>query len=140
MHNVSIEAKDIFEKLSDGESITLPVQGKSMQPFLYNGRDSVVLEKPSRRLKRGDVIVFERGGFYIMHRIVKIDSDGFITTLGDYTLCPDTQIPPENVKAVLVSAVRNGKKITPKSLEWLFFSKIFINISVRKLLGGKEGK
>lgn len=134
MESLKIEARDIFENLPD-EGITLKVHGTSMQPFLYNGRDAVTFQKPDRKLRKGDVIVFRRGEFYLMHRIVKIDSDGFITAMGDNTFSPDTHIAPEDVKAILVSAVRAGRTITPKSPEWLFFSKVFINIKVRKFIG-----
>lgn len=134
MESISVDAMDIFENLPD-EGMTLKVQGTSMQPFLYNGRDAVTFRKPDRKLKKGDVIVFRRGKFYLMHRIVKIGNDGFITAMGDNTFSPDTHIAPEDVKAILVSAIRAGKTITPKSPEWLFFSKIFINSNVRKFIG-----
>ncbi|MCQ2484421.1 MAG: S24/S26 family peptidase [Clostridia bacterium] len=134
MESPKIEARDIFENLPD-EGITLKVQGTSMQPFLYDGRDAVTLKKPDRELEKGDVIVFRRGKFYVMHRIVKIDNDGFITAMGDNTFSPDTHIASEDVKAILVSAIRAGKTISPKSPEWLFFSKIFINLNVRKFIG-----
>ena len=139
MPDNTVEARDIFENLADGESVTLKVQGVSMQPFLYNGRDTVTLKKNDKPVKRGDVVIFERGGIYLMHRIVEISADGYFIALGDYSLTPETHIPLENIKAVLVSAVRNGKTITPKSPEWIFFSRIFIYTSFRKLLkkGGK---
>lgn len=135
MEENGIDAKYIFENLSYGEKVTLRVQGRSMQPFLYDGRDFVTLIKPEKPLKKGDVIVFERGGKYLIHRIVSFDTDGYITAMGDNTFSLDTRIPPKNVKAVLVSVVRDGKELTPSSPEWLFFSKVFINPSVRKLIG-----
>ena len=131
---VSIEAKDIFENLADGESVTLRVQGISMQPFLYDKRDFVTFQKPDRPLRKGDVIVFKYGRMYLMHRIISFDGR-YINAMGDNTFSPETGIPPENVKAILVSAVRDGKKLTPKSPEWLFFSKIFINTNFRKFVG-----
>jgi hypothetical protein len=33
--------------VSDGVSVTFPVNGRSMLPFIVGGRDSVVLEKPT---------------------------------------------------------------------------------------------
>lgn len=134
MENLTLEARDIFENLGD-EEITLKVQGVSMQPFLVNGRDYVTLKKPERKLKNGDIIVFRYGTRYLMHRIVSFDGNRCMTTMGDYTFSPETRIPPENVKAIVVSAVRDGKKITPKSPEWLFYSKIFINTNVRRFIG-----
>lgn len=134
MENLTLEASDIFENLPD-EGVTLRVQGTSMQPFLYNKRDTVTFKKPVGKLRKGDVIVFRRGKYYLMHRVIDIESDGFITAMGDNTFSPDTHIAPEDVKAILVSAVRAGKPLTPKSPEWLFFSKVFINTKVRKFIG-----
>ncbi len=134
MEKITLEARDLFENLGDDE-LTLRVQGISMQPFLVDGRDFVTMKKPDRKLRKGDIIVFRYGSVYLMHRVLSFDSDGFITAMGDYTFCPETRIPPENVKAIVFSAVRDGKRITEKSPEWLFYSKVFINTGVRKLIG-----
>lgn len=126
-----IDAKDIFENI-EKEDVWLRVQGKSMRPFLREGRDTVVFSKPER-LKVGDIVVFMRNGYYIMHRIIKIEN-GYISTLGDNLKTPEEKIPVENVVAKAVSAVRDGKEITPNSPIWQFFGKVYIHQNVRKIL------
>ena len=127
---MKLEGKEVFSWLEETGSLTLHVQGTSMCPFLYDGADTVTLQKP-KKIKKGDVVVFERNGYYIMHRVVRI-KNGLIDTLGDNLAVPERDIPIENVVAVVTQAVRKGKTISPKSPIWQFFSKIYIHPSARK--------
>lgn len=128
---MQIKTTDIFNSVKDGP-LSLMVQGNSMAPFLRDGRDVVTFDKPEN-LKVGDIVVFERAGYYIMHRIIKIDGS-YISTLGDNLSVPETHIPIDNVYGKVISAVRKGKTITPESPEWLFFSRLYIRPSVRKVI------
>ena len=59
--------------LCEGKTVTIPVRGNSMRPFLADGRDSVVLQRgEAGRLKPGDVVLATvRGGqTWVLHRIV----------------------------------------------------------------------
>lgn len=127
---IEVEAKEVFGWLDGCGELSLRVQGNSMCPFLHDGEDTVTLRKPGT-LRKGDIVVFERGGRYLMHRIVKI-SDGYIDTLGDNLSTPETRIPLQNVVAVVTGAVRRGKSLTPHSPLWLFFSRVYIHPAVRK--------
>ncbi len=124
--------KEVFGWLDECGELRLKVQGSSMTPFLRGGEDTVILTKPEN-IKKGDVVVFERNGCYIMHRVIAL-KDGFIDTLGDNMLTPETHIPVENVVAVASGAIRKGKEISTKSLAWQFFSRIYINPEVRKII------
>lgn len=135
MNNIELEAGTIFENMPDNSEILLQVNGISMQPFLKNGKDFVYLKKPASKIKKGDIIVFKRASWYIMHRVVDIDRNGILTTMGDYTYTRETGIKPENVKAVVTAAVIDGRKIDRHSPRWIFYSKIFIFPFVRKLIG-----
>ena len=42
--------------VGEGVSVTFPVNGRSMLPFIVGGRESVILEKPSE-LRRWDVVL-----------------------------------------------------------------------------------
>lgn len=57
--------------------------GISMRPMLISGKDSVVLEKPNRPLKKYDCVMYKRkNGKYVLHRIIKIKN-------GNYIICGD---------------------------------------------------
>lgn len=127
---MTVEGKEVFSWLNEVGRLSLRVQGTSMQPFLHNEKDTVILAKPEK-IEKGDIVVFERNGFYVMHRVVRKEN-GVIDTLGDNLAVPERGIPVENVVAVVSAAFRKGKKITPDSLIWRFFSKIYIHSSARK--------
>ena len=43
---------EVKKILSEGLTVTLPVTGNSMLPFIIGGRESVVLQKPSAPLQK----------------------------------------------------------------------------------------
>lgn len=68
--------------VADGVSVTFPVKGRSMLPFIFGGRESVILQKPDS-LQRGQVVLAEVGpDRYVVHRIIKVTKDR-ITLMGD---------------------------------------------------------
>ena len=40
--------KEAVRLVQDGVSVTFPVKGRSMLPFIFGGRDSVILQKPKK--------------------------------------------------------------------------------------------
>ncbi|MBR4594935.1 MAG: S24/S26 family peptidase [Bacteroidaceae bacterium] len=70
--------------VADGISVTFPVKGRSMIPFIIGGKESVILQRPDN-LKVGHVILAEVGlDRYVVHRIIRIDKEsGRITLMGD---------------------------------------------------------
>ena len=64
------------ELVEDGNSVSLNVSGMSMFPFLEHERDTVYFEAPKRKLRRGDIVFYQRSnGQYVMHRIYKVKGD-----------------------------------------------------------------
>ena len=45
----------LFADMLKGGSVTFTVTGISMQPMLYNRRDSVTIVPPPKHLKKGDI-------------------------------------------------------------------------------------
>lgn len=132
MGEITFNPEELFGELKNGEELYLRVQGNSMSPFLKDGRDTVVLTKPVK-LKKGAVLVYRRGRMYIMHRVISVDGDVF-TALGDNLSAPEKNIPADSAVAMVKAAVRKGKRITPKSLTWIFYSKVFVIPAVRNLI------
>ena len=55
--------------LYDGYSVTLPVAGRSMLPFIIGDRESVILAKPEN-LRRGIIaLAWVEQRRYVLHRI-----------------------------------------------------------------------
>lgn len=71
--------------VGEGVSVTFPVNGRSMLPFIVGGRESVILEK-FESLKIGDVVLaWVDGNRYVIHRIVKMEGEN-LTLMGDGNL------------------------------------------------------
>ena len=80
----SVIIQEAVRLVRDGVSVTFPVKGRSMLPFIFGGRESVILQKPEN-LKRCHVVLAQVGpDTYVVHRIIRIDPDnGLITLMGD---------------------------------------------------------
>ena len=88
----------------NGESVTLPVNGHSMLPFIVGWRDCVILQKPTQ-LKVGDVVVaWVEGRRYVLHRIIRIEGDQ-VTLMGDGNLLGTECCLLNDVKALATHVV-----------------------------------
>ena len=75
----------VVEQLEAGHTATLPLRGRSMRPFLEDGRDKALLKIESHP-KVGDAVLAEISkGHFVLHRIIKIE-DEQVTLRGDGNL------------------------------------------------------
>lgn len=112
----------------DGVSVTFPVKGSSMLPFIVGGQDSVILEKPLA-LKVGDVVLaLVEGERHVVHRIERIDGDR-VTLMGDGNLMGREHCNLENVLAKASFVVRpGGKRCSLDSSRSRFLAKIWYRL------------
>lgn len=90
--------KEAVRLVSEGLSVTLPVNGRSMLPFIIGGKESVILQQPEE-LKVGDVVLaWVVGDRYVVHRIISINGDD-ITLMGDGNLAGTERCTVAGVKA-----------------------------------------
>ena len=75
----------IVEMINEGHTVTLGLKGRSMRPFLEDGRDKALLEKADEVSVGDAVLALIAGRNYVLHRIVAIDGDN-ITLRGDGNL------------------------------------------------------
>ena len=96
--------------VGEGVSVTFPVNGRSMLPFIVGGCESVILEK-FNGLKIGDVVLaWVDGNRYVIHRIVKMDGEK-LTLMGDGNLIGVEHCRVNDVKARAVAVVSaHGRK------------------------------
>lgn len=103
--------EDALSLLSEGFSITLPVDGNSMLPFIIGGRESVILAtaRPSE-LHRGMVVLaWVEQRRYVLHRIEKIKGNK-VTLMGDGNLSGREHCTLDDVKAIATHVVDASKK------------------------------
>ena len=99
---------EVARLVNEGKSVTLPLRGQSMRPYLEDQRDKGLLVKIDRPLRKGDVILAETTPKrYALHRIVKIEGDD-ITMYGDGNFSPE-HIKRSNALAIAVGFYRKGR-------------------------------
>lgn len=86
--------------------------GDSMLPLIREGRDLLIIERVSGRLKKYDVPLYKRdSGQYVLHRILRVRD-------GDYVICGDNRYKKEygitdrHIIGVLTGVVRDGKTVS----------------------------
>ena len=111
-------------------SVTFPVKGRSMLPFIVGGRDSVILEKPTE-IRKGDVVLAyvesenREDRRYVVHRIISLDGDR-VTLMGDGNLALHEYCNRGDVSAKVSLVVKpNGKKRSLDSFLFRFFAKVW---------------
>ena len=111
--------------VQDGVSVTFPVKGRSMLPFIFGGRESVILQKPGS-LQRGQVVLAQVGpDRYVVHRIIKVEPDR-ITLMGDGNICGTESCTPSNVLAIATHVVdEKGKRRTLESKGQMFKARVW---------------
>ena len=118
----------------DGKYIFTPV-GTSMLPVLRERRDTVLVEKKTKKLKKHDVALYKRkSGDYVLHRVMAVGEDG-------YTFCGDNQTTLENgvtddmVLGVMTAFWRDEKKVEITSLSYRLYTKIWcLSLSLRRIM------
>ena len=100
--------KETIRLVEEGVSVTLPVNGHSMLPFIIGGKESVILQKPSvkrKQLEAGDVVLaWVDGHRYVVHRIIRIDGD-HCTLMGDGNLVGTEHCSFTDIKAIATYVV-----------------------------------
>lgn len=127
---------EIVKQLGEGETVTLPLRGFSMRPFLEDGRDKALLEKPKAMPKVGEPVLAEIAPkHYVLHRIVKIEGEN-VTLLGDGNLRPE-HCKLADIRASVIGFYRKGsdKLDYTNGKKWLRYSKLWMALTpVRRWL------
>ena len=117
---------DLLHKNATG---TLPLRGRSMRPFLEDGRDKALLALPRGNERVGDAVLAEVSpGHYVLHRIVGIGPGG-ITLRGDGNL-HDEHCQRGDIRAVALGFYRKGrtKPDSTSGLKWRAYSWLWMRL------------
>lgn len=112
----------VVEQLEAGHTATLPLRGRSMRPFLEDGRDKALLKIESHP-KVGDAVLAEISkGHFVLHRIIKIE-DEQVTLRGDGNL-NEEHCTLNNIRAKAIGFYRKGRNVldTTESKKWRIYS------------------
>ena len=122
-----VDAKEYIsmlrELIEEGREVNLIVTGSSMSPFLIHERDTVYLRKPEHELKKGDIVFYERdNGYFVLHRILKVNENGTYDIIGDNQDEIEENIRRDQIFAYVFKVKRKGKIIEPGTFWWEFFA------------------
>lgn len=120
---------EIVKLVNDGYNVTLLLRGRSMRPFLEDGRDKALLTKVDNP-KIGDPILAEvRPNFYVLHRIVGIDGDK-ITLRGDGNIGCE-YCKREDFRASIVGFYRKNRTSLDRidGWKWKTYSWLWMTLS-----------
>ena len=96
--------------VQEGVSVTLPVGGNSMLPFIIGGKESIILQRPEA-LQVGDVVLaWVDGSRYVVHRIISIEGER-VTLMGDGNIVGKEYCTLDDVKAKATHVVDAQGKI-----------------------------
>lgn len=117
---------EVVRLIGEGHTVTLPLKGYSMRPFLEDGRDKAVLG-PASELATGDVVLAEISTErYVMHRIIDIDNS-HVTLLGDGNTKPE-RCRLKDIKAKAKGFYRKGrtKLDSTDGRKWSMYSTVWM--------------
>ena len=126
---------EVIRMTDEGRTVTLPLRGYSMRPFLEDGRDKALLSKPTT-IHVGDAVLAEIAPRqYVLHRIIKINGDK-VTLLGDGNLSTEHCLLSD-VKATAIGFFRKGRETLDSTdgRKWRTYSWIWMRLRpVRRYL------
>ena len=128
----SVDTREYLSAMEDligqGETVSIPVSGFSMNPFLADKRDAVLVKRPERDLKRGDIVLYKRrNGQYILHRIWRVNREGYYMA-GDAQTEIEGPIKQDQIIGLAGKIRRKGKWIDETDFLWKLFEKVWIRI------------
>lgn len=109
--------QEAIKLVNEGLSVTFPVRGRSMLPFIIGGRESVILEHPSS-VKVGDVVLaWVEGSRYVVHRVISIQGN-HLTLMGDGNIAGTERCLKDDVKALATHVVNAKGQRHPLDSPW----------------------
>lgn len=106
----------VIELLKEKHTVTLPLRGFSMRPFLEDQRDKALL-KYRPYIDKGDVVLAEIApGKYVLHRIVAIGNK-YLTLQGDGNLTKEYCLT-KDIRAVAIGFYRKGRDTLDSTDGW----------------------
>lgn len=105
----------------EGLSTRIVAKGNSMLPLVRNQRDELLLSPlTDQSIKKGNILLAQIDGRYIVHRIEKINGDK-VTLRGDGNPYQREQCSQKDLLAEMTVVFRDGKKEIHKgSFCWTF--------------------
>ena len=96
--------EEAIRLVREGVSVTLPVNGRSMLPFVIGGKESVILKRATLIDVGNVVLAWVEDSRWVVHRIIRIDGNR-ITLMGDGNIVGVEHCDISDVKAIVTHVV-----------------------------------
>ena len=121
---------EVARLISEGHTVTLTVRGNSMNPFLVDRRDRIVLGPFTEADLQPGVAVLAREsmGRIVFHRIIHRNGRE-LTLLGDGNLKATEQTSVADVMGIMVAAIRKDKEYPCNGQTWQRYSSWWMRLT-----------
>lgn len=136
MSNINEVVRFMYEAFDDNLDFSFPINGSSMQPFLY--KDDIVRLRKCHMAYPGDIVFYKHGDNYILHRVVRVNKDGSYNIVGDHQTKCDLNVDSSMIIGVVVAyKKRNQKKYNPlKGIRYFIYHHL-VRLKLVRFLNSK---
>ena len=120
------EIKSIARLISEEGRFVGTTSGVSMEPLFSDRRDTIIVVKTDKRLKKYDIPLYKRGDNYILHRVVRVLPDSYVIC-GDNCEELEYGVTDSDILGVLVAFYRKDKYYTVESSIYRIYSFLIVN-------------
>ncbi len=131
------------ESLLMGNTISVNIRGKSMEPFIPEGSSLMVKAAHIDTVRSGDIILFRNQDVVVAHRLfkkVKKDGSVFLKVKADASASFDSLVSPDNLIGKVVSFEKDGRLVSLEnpisSITGFFISYITLFTGYLKVIVG----
>lgn len=118
----------VLKLIDEGNTVTIPLKGFSMRPFLEDGRDKALLTRVGELHVGDPVLAFIDHQRYVLHRIVKIEGNNMML-LGDGNLRPEHCKTTDAVASIIGFYRKGRSKFDPiTGKKWKTYSWIWMRL------------
>lgn len=136
MSNINEVVRLMYEAFDDNLDFSFPINGSSMQPFLY--KDDIVRLRKCHMAYPGDIVFYKHGDNYILHRVVRVNKDGSYNIVGDHQTKCDLNVDSSMIIGVVVAyKKRNQKKYNHLKGIRYFISHHLVRLKLVRFLNSK---
>lgn len=146
-----IKHSNLKEILAKDGTVAFTTSGVSMWPLFRHRKDTIIVTKRQKRLKKYDIALFQVSNKFILHRIVKVLDHSYIIC-GDNCLTKEYGIKDEQILGYVTQFYRGNRLISCNNFWYRLYVYIWVNlypiralikkskIWIKKIIGVKTWK
>ncbi len=128
----TVMESSLSKALRDNGMYITTTRGNSMYPMLSAGT-KVLITRAKRPIKKYDVVVYQRGDHYTMHRVIKVTKGGLVIRADNRTY-KELDITEKDILGILSGFYRGAEFVDADSKEFKQYAKrACLSFPVRKI-------